>query len=153
MFSLSERNPKRIFAFQNRQKAKLVFRVCLARSPSRGSSSGTARLLPQELHSASQHQTPQLWTVSWVCVLSLFCAPTTKMCTMGIAFSFYTMWAYENFIGMLYFQTAGKTCTGELLKQEFLKAAEVPFNSHLSTDQCLHVKKLPKAWERASWRN
>ena len=63
LFLLRERNPKRIFSFMENMKATIAFSVCFAASYYRGSAqlsskSGTAKLLPWELHSASWASSP-----------------------------------------------------------------------------------------------
>ena len=58
------RNPKRIFTFTQKAKRETVLSVCFLVSYLEAGAplneSGPAKLLPQELHSASQHQAPEL---------------------------------------------------------------------------------------------
>ena len=69
------RNPKRIFTFTKKGKGKnnipcsfttVMEKMCIPSSPR-----GTAKFLPQQLHTASWHQAAWVWTVSVIiCALS-----------------------------------------------------------------------------------
>lgn len=75
----AERNVKRIFAFTKKQKVKRALSVYLP-ACTQGSKRGPTQLLPQELHSASQPQAAQPWTVWASAIISIYFVGPLAMC-------------------------------------------------------------------------
>ena len=96
LFLLTKTNPKRIFTF-----AKRGFRICFAGSPytistTPGSKNGTAKLLSQELHSASSCHCFEL-SLELLCFICVSWQSVSKMCPKVIASLLYVISAYKRF--------------------------------------------------------
>lgn len=115
LFSLTQRNPKRIFYFTKKGwKAKIALSVCFVVSPyyrqwALNSDSGPTKLLTWELHSASSHHSFELGLGATVLYFDLFYASVSKTCPKVILFMLF--WFTKGFTGTLSFWIAGQNCT------------------------------------------